>query len=113
MKRADSEAAPPPPEPPVYRGAFPFREAEGRARPATPLNGVAVGAVFASIVGLVVFALPLGAAAVGLGGWGMIVAEDNGDARSRRVALAGLFFGAVDVAAWLVHSAVQVNAVAA
>jgi hypothetical protein len=112
-KAADTKVAPPPPEPPVYRGAFPFREAVERQRPVTPLNGVAVAAVFASLAGLVVFALPLGAAAAGLGGWGMIVAEDNGDTRSRRVALMGLFFGAADVVAWLVHAAVHVNAVGA
>lgn len=113
VETAGANLAPPPPEPRVYRGAFPFREAVEWRRPAAPVNGAAVGAVFASMAGLVVFALPLGAAAVGLGGWGMIVAEDNGDSRSRRVALMGLFFGAADVVAWLVHAAVHVNAVAA
>ena len=112
-RAADAKVAPPPPEPAVYRGAFPFREAVERQRPGTPLNGVAVAAVFASLAGLVVFALPLGAVAAGLGGWGMIVAEDSGDTRSRRVALMGLFFGAADVVAWLVHAAVHVNAMAA
>ncbi|HZN64622.1 MAG TPA: DUF4339 domain-containing protein [Tepidisphaeraceae bacterium] len=112
-RAADAKVAPPPPEPPVYRGAFPFREVVERQRPGTPLNGVAVAAVFASLAGLVVFALPLGAVAAALGGWGMIVAEDNADPRSRRVALMGIFFGAADVIAWLVHAAVHVNAMAA
>ena len=49
-------------QPPVHRAAFPFREVVERRRPGTPLNGVAVAAVFASLAGLVVFALlPLGA----------------------------------------------------
>jgi hypothetical protein len=73
-------------------------------------NTLELSALLASLAGLVILALPLGAIALCLSGWSLI-SLDTG-ARAKRLALAGLALGAVDVGAWLVHMAVRVNAAA-
>lgn len=67
---------------------------------APDMNPTALGGFIAGLLGLLVLPLPLGVASLGLGGWALAQVRSTGRTSGRKLALASLVIGLVDVGFW-------------